>query len=92
MLFRSVEDNKGLFVFESSAVSYIETVFTGITLCNIVEEKQYYRIPLLCVPAMQNLIPQRFYQTINYLLRPYCIKPKTWCLFKKNLSDVFYKL
>lgn len=46
MLFRSVEDNKGLFVFELSAVSYIETVFTQITLSNIVEEKQYLGTPL----------------------------------------------
>lgn len=56
MLFRSVEDNKGLFVFELSAVSYIETVFTEITLWNIVEEKQYHRTPLLCAPALQHLI------------------------------------
>lgn len=56
MLFRSVEDNKGLFVFELSAVSYIETVFTQITLSNIVEEKQYLGTPLFCVPVLQNLI------------------------------------
>ena len=56
MLFRSVEDNKGLFVFELSAVSYIETVFTQITLSNIVEEKQYLGTPLFWVSVLQNLI------------------------------------
>ena len=56
MLFRSVEDNKGLFVFELSALSYIETVFTEIIFCNIVKEKQCHRNSMFFVSAMQNLI------------------------------------
>lgn len=71
MLFRSVEDNKGLFVFELSAVSYIETVFTGITQCNIVEGKQFHWT-LALYSCYVKFDSHRFYQIINYLLKPDC--------------------
>ena len=61
MLFRSVEDNKGLFVFELSAVSYIETVFTQITLSNIVEEKSISRDSFVLCSCYAKFDSQRFY-------------------------------
>ena len=73
MLFSSVEDNKGLFVFELSAVSFIETVFTQITLCleHCGGKTISYNSFVLC-SCYAKFDSQRFYQIIDYLLKPYC--------------------